>query len=73
MGPELVLEQAAGLACMLCHNADNHFVLVNQGVVPLLVGLLQQGRWTVDLIHATRHHTWQSDVALCGYGAGATD
>lgn len=43
VGPELVLEQATGLACMLCHNADNHFHLVNQGLVPLLVGLLQQG------------------------------
>jgi hypothetical protein len=43
VGPELVLEQAAGLACMLCHNADNHFQLVNQGLVPLLVALLQQG------------------------------
>jgi hypothetical protein len=50
VGPELVLEQAAGLACMLCHNADNHFVLVNQGVVPLLVGLLQQGKLFMDLL-----------------------
>lgn len=46
VGPELVLEQAAGLACMLCHNPDNHFALVNQGIVPLLVGLLQQGQWS---------------------------
>lgn len=43
VGPELVLEQAAGLACMLCHNANNHFLLVNQGIVPLLVMQLQQG------------------------------
>jgi len=43
VGPELVLEQAAGLACMLCHNADNHFLLVNQGIVPLLVMQLQPG------------------------------
>lgn len=46
VGPDLVLEQAAGLACMLCHNADNHFNLVNLGIVPMLVALLQQGTLT---------------------------
>jgi hypothetical protein len=43
VGPELVLEQAAGLACMLCHNADNHFNMVNLGIVPMLVQLLNHG------------------------------
>jgi hypothetical protein len=43
VGPALVLEQAVGLACMLAHNADNHFMLVNEGLVPLLVPLLQHG------------------------------
>lgn len=47
IGPALVLEQAVGLACMLSHNPDNHFLLVNEGLVPLLMPLLQQGAYGV--------------------------
>lgn len=54
VGPELVLEQAAGLACMLCHNADNHFLLVNQGIVPLLVAQLHQGTNRLLLLPSAR-------------------
>lgn len=43
VGPSLVLEQAVGVACMLSHNPDNHFVMVGEGLVPLLVTLLHKG------------------------------
>lgn len=43
IGPAMVLEQAAGVVCMLSHNLDNHFRMVGEGVVPLLVSLLHRG------------------------------
>jgi hypothetical protein len=39
----LVLEQAVGVVCMLVHNPDNHFAMVGEGLVPLLVSLLHKG------------------------------
>jgi hypothetical protein len=44
VGPSLVLEQAVGVVCMLVHNPDNHFAMVGEGLVPLLVSLLHKGR-----------------------------
>lgn len=64
VGPELVLEQATGLACMLCHNADNHFHLVNQGLVPLLVGLLQPGACVVADAAVTAEGCTKRDPAF---------
>jgi hypothetical protein len=43
VGPSLVLEQAVGVVCMLVHNPDNHFAMVGEGLVPLLVSLLHKG------------------------------
>jgi hypothetical protein len=43
LSPSLVLEQAVGVVCMLSHNPDNHFLLVGEGLVPLLVPLLNRG------------------------------
>lgn len=45
VGPSLVLEQAVGVVCMLVHNPDNHFAMVGEGLVPLLVSLLHRGEW----------------------------
>ncbi|KAF6258187.1 armadillo-type protein [Scenedesmus sp. NREL 46B-D3] len=42
VGPGLVLEQAVGVVCMLVHNPDNHFAMVGEGLVPLMVSLLHR-------------------------------
>lgn len=44
IGPATVLEQAVGVVCALSHNLDNHFIMVGEGAVPLLVSLLRKGK-----------------------------
>jgi hypothetical protein len=42
-----LVETCASICCMFAHNPDNHFALVNQGAVVLLVPLLARGEGPV--------------------------
>ncbi|WIA40542.1 hypothetical protein OEZ86_013887 [Tetradesmus obliquus] len=42
LGQHASTHQAVGVVCMLVHNPDNHFAMVGEGLVPLLVSLLHR-------------------------------